>query len=104
MHPGSVTNQLHPWVGNTLAVPHRGCKIKTLKLLQVVIMRINWVVKPPAHNRHPINVNLLPPFPILDTQPSGILLGPKVLANEIIGVFSADRLSMVGTLQILCSL
>lgn len=104
MHPGSVTNQLHPWVGNTLTVPHRGCKIKTLKLLHVVIMRINWVVKPPAHNRHPINANFLPTFPVLDMQPSGILLGPKVLANEIIGVFSADHLSTVGTLQILCSL
>lgn len=68
----------------------------------MVIIRINWVVKPPTHTDTPINVNFLPTSPILDVQPSEILLGPKVLANEIIGVFIAERLSPAGTLQILC--
>lgn len=41
--PGSVTNQLHSWVGNILVV----CKMKTLTLLDVVITRINLESKGP---------------------------------------------------------
>lgn len=62
-----------------------------------LLRELTWRAKALTHSRYPININLHSPFFVLGMQPSGILLGPKVLANETIGVFTAEHLSTAGT-------